>query len=120
MNKYHSEHTWVRVQGDITYVGITQHAQDTLGDIVFIDFAPVGSTHEQGGVAGIVESVKAAADVHMPASLSIVAINEALQADPSLANTDPEGAGWFYQVQLTQASQLDALMDLAAYQSLVG
>lgn len=120
MNKYHSEHTWVRVQGDITYVGITQHAQDTLGDIVFVDFATVGSTHAQGSVAGIVESVKAAADVHMPAGVEIVAINEALQADPSLANSDPEGEGWFYKVTLTNEAELASLMDTAAYQALVG
>jgi glycine cleavage system H protein len=120
MNKYHAEHTWVRVEGDEAFVGITQHAQDTLGDIVFVDFAPAGASFAQGDVAGIVESVKAAADVHMPASLEIVAINDALQADPSLANTDPEGAGWFYKVKLSQPSELQALMDAAAYQAITG
>jgi glycine cleavage system H protein len=91
-----------------------------LGDIVFVDFAPAGASFAQGDVAGIVESVKAAADVHMPASLEIVAINDALQADPSLANTDPEGAGWFYKVKLSQPSELQALMDAAAYQAITG
>ena len=120
MNKYHAEHTWVRVEGDTALVGITQHAQDTLGDIVFVDFAEVGQTFAQGTVAGVVESVKAAADVHMPASGTITEVNEALRADPSLANSDPEGAGWFYKVQLSDANELDGLMDAAAYQAHTG
>ena len=120
MNKYHAEHTWIRIEGDTALVGITQHAQDTLGDIVFVDFADVGKTFSQGTVAGVVESVKAAADVHMPASLEILEHNEALRADPSLANSDPEGAGWFYKVKMTHADEWDGLMDLAAYQALTG
>ena len=120
MNQYHAEHTWVRIEGDTAWVGITQHAQETLGDIVFVDFAEVGKIFEQGSVAGVVESVKAAADVHMPASLEILETNEALRADPSLANSDPEGEGWFYKARLTHMAELDDLMDMAAYQSLVG
>jgi glycine cleavage system H protein len=120
MNKYHAEHTWVRIEGDSALVGITQHAQDTLGDIVFVDFADVGKTYAQGTVAGVVESVKAAADVHMPASVQILEHNEALRADPSLANSDPEGAGWFYRVLLSNAAELDGLMDDAAYQAVTG
>ena len=118
MNKYHAEHTWVRIEGNTALVGITQHAQDTLGDIVFIDFAPAGTLARQGTVAGVVESVKAAADVHMPASVEILEHNEALRADPSLANSDPEGAGWFYKVKLSNAAELDGLMDDAAYQAI--
>ena len=120
MNKYHAEHTWVRIEGDSALVGITQHAQDTLGDIVFVDFAPVGTTAAQGAVAGVVESVKAAADVHMPASVEILEHNEALRADPSLANSDPEGAGWFYKVKLSNATELESLLDDAAYQAITG
>jgi glycine cleavage system H protein len=120
MNKYHAEHTWVRIEGDTALVGITQHAQDTLGDIVFVDFAEVGNTVAQGNVAGVVESVKAAADVHMPTSVEIVEINEALRADPSLANSDPEGAGWFYKVKLSNPAELEGLMDMAAYQAITG
>ena len=120
MNKYHAEHTWVRIEGDTALVGITQHAQDTLGDIVFVDFAPIGTHAAQGTVAGVVESVKAAADVHMPASVEIVEYNEALRADPSLANSDPEGAGWFYKVKLSNAAELDSLMDASAYQAITG
>ena len=120
MNKYHAEHTWVRIEGDTALVGITQHAQDTLGDIVFVDFADIGKTFAQGTVAGVVESVKAAADVHMPASVEILEQNEALRADPSLANSDPEGAGWFYKVKLGDATELDGLMDASAYQAIAG
>jgi len=120
MNKYHAEHTWVRIEGDTALVSITQHAQDTLGDIVFVDFAEVGKTFAQGTVAGVVESVKAAADVHMPASVEILEQNEALRADPSLANSDPEGEGWFYKVKLSNPAELDGLMDASAYQTIAG
>jgi glycine cleavage system H protein len=120
MNKYHAEHTWIRIEGDTALVGITQHAQDTLGDIVFVDFADVGKTFSQGTVAGVVESVKAAADVHMPASVEILEHNEALRADPSLANTDPEGAGWFCKVQLSELSEIEGLMDASAYAGFAG
>ena len=120
MNKYHAEHTWVRIEGDTALVGITQHAQDTLGDIVFIDFAEVGKSFAQGTVAGVVESVKAAADVHMPASVEILEHNEALRADPSLANSDPEVEGWFYKVKLSNPAELDGLMDASAYQAIAG
>ena len=120
MTKYHSEHTWVRIENDTAFVGITVHAQETLGDIVFVELAEIGKSLEQASVAGVVESVKAAADVHMPVSATVIAVNEELRADPSLANSDPEGAGWFYQVTLSHPSEVDGLMDASAYQSLVG
>lgn len=120
MTQYHSEHTWVRIEAGTVFVGITVHAQDTLGDIVFVEFAETGKAFEQGSVAGVVESVKAAADVHMPVSATVLEVNEELRADPSLANSDPEGAGWFYKVQLKQATELDHLMDAAAYQAFAG
>ena len=120
MNKYHAEHTWVRVDADATFVGITKHAQDTLGDIVFVDFAEAGKSFAQGGVAGVVESVTAAADVHMPATATVLEVNEALRADPSLANSDPEGAGWFYMVKLSNPTELEALMDASDYQAFTG
>ena len=120
MTKYHSEHTWVRVENDTAFVGITVHAQDTLGDIVFVELAEIGKSFEQASVAGVVESVKAAADVHMPVSATVIAVNEELRADPSLANSDPEGSGWFYQVKLSNPSELDGLMDAAAYQAFAG
>ena len=120
MNKYHAEHTWVRIEGDAAWVGITQHAQETLGDIVFVDFAEVGKTFAQGTVAGVVASVKAAAAVHMPASVEILETNEDLRADPSLANSDPEGKGWFYKVKLSNPSEVDTLLDAASYQAITG
>ena len=113
--KYTEDHEWIRVEGDTATVGITHHAQDALGDVVFVDLPEVGKTLAQKEVAGVVESVKAAADVYMPVSGEITEVNEALRADPSLANSDPLGAGWFFKVKLSDPSQLDALMDETAY-----
>ena len=115
--KYSEDHEWIKVEGDIATVGITQHAQDALGDVVFVELPEVGKTYAQKDTAGVVESVKAAADVYMPVSGEIVEINQALADEPSLANSDPMGAGWFFKVKLSDASQLDALMDEAAYQA---
>jgi len=118
MIKYTEEHEWLKVEGDTAVVGITVHAQDALGDVVFVDLPEVGKTLAQKEVAGVVESVKAAADVYMPVSGQITEVNEALRADPSLANSDPLGAGWFFKVKLSDASQLAALMDETAYTEL--
>ena len=115
MIKYTEDHEWIRVEGDIATVGITHHAQDALGDVVFVDLPSVGSTLAQKDVAGVVESVKAAADVYMPISGEITEVNEALRDNPALANTDPLGAGWFFKVKLTDKGQLDALMDETSY-----
>jgi glycine cleavage system H protein len=118
--QYSEDHTWLQRQegSDTAVMGITVHAQDTLGDIVFVDLPAIGQIFAAREVAGVVESVKAAADVHMPAGGEIIEVNEALRADPSLANTDPLGAGWFFKVKLTQLSDLDALHDEANYQKL--
>lgn len=113
--KYTEDHEWIRVEGDIAVVGITQHAQDALGDVVFVELPEVGKTYAQKDVAGVVESVKAAADVYMPVSGEITEVNEALRDDPSLANSDPLGAGWFFKLRLAEPSQIDALLDAAAY-----
>ncbi|MDO9113422.1 MAG: glycine cleavage system protein GcvH [Polaromonas sp.] len=115
MIKYTEDHEWINVDGDIATVGITPHAQDALGDVVFVDLPSVGSTLAQKEVAGVVESVKAAADVYMPISGEVTEVNEALRDDPSLANTAPLGAGWFFKVKLSDKSQLDALMDESSY-----
>jgi len=96
-------------------VGITHHAQDALGDVVFVDLPAVGTTFASKDIAGVVESVKAAADVYMPITGEITEVNEALRADPSLANSDPLGAGWFFKVKLSNPSELDALMDETSY-----
>ncbi|MBP8182692.1 MAG: glycine cleavage system protein GcvH [Rhodoferax sp.] len=113
--KYTPDHEWLKVEGDIATVGITHHAQDALGDVVFVDLPEVGKTLAAKEVAGVVESVKAAADVYMPVSGDITEVNEALRADPSLANTDPLGAGWFFKVKLSNAAELDGLMDETSY-----
>lgn len=120
MIRFSDEHVWVRVEGDTGVVGITSHAQDTLGDIVFVDLPALGRVVTAREVAGVVESVKAAADVHAPVSGMITEVNEALRADPSLANSDPLGAGWFFKLQLSQRTELDALMDEATYAAFSG
>ena len=115
MIKYTEDHEWINVEGDTAVVGITHHAQDALGDVVFVDLPEVGKSFAQKDVAGVVESVKAAADVYMPVSGEIVEVNEDLRNDPALANSDPLGKGWFFKVKLSNASQLDALMDDTTY-----
>lgn len=118
--QYSEDHTWLKItqDGDVATMGITVHAQDTLGDIVFVDLPAIGKTFAAKEVAGVVESVKAAADVHMPAGGEILEVNEALRADPSLANSDPLGQGWFFKVKLSQLSDLDALHDETNYKKL--
>jgi glycine cleavage system H protein len=115
MIKYTEDHEWIKVEGDVATVGITHHAQDALGDVVFVDLPSVGTSFAQKEVAGVVESVKAAADVYMPISGEVTEVNDALRDDPSLANTDPLGAGWFFKVKLSDKGQLDALMDETSY-----
>ena len=118
--KYTPDHEWLEVHGDGTAtVGITVHAQDALGDVVFVDLPEVGKTFAEKEVAGVVESVKAAADVYMPVDGEITEVNEALRDDPSLANSDPLKAGWFFKVKLSNPAQLDALMDSTAYDALL-
>lgn len=113
--RFTEDHEWVRLDGDIATVGITPHAQDALGDVVFVDLPAIGTTLAQKDVAGVVESVKAAADVYMPLAGEITEVNEDLRADPSLANSDPLGAGWFFKVKLANPAQWDALLDETAY-----
>lgn len=115
MIRFSDEHVWVKAEGDTGVVGITTHAQDTLGDIVFVELPAIGKQLAQKEVAGVVESVKAAADVYMPVDGEVMEVNEALRADPALANSDPLGAGWFFKIKLSNPAQLDALMDEAAY-----
>ncbi|MGV3681014.1 MAG: glycine cleavage system protein GcvH [Acidovorax sp.] len=114
--KFSKDHEWINAaDADAAVVGITVHAQDALGDVVFVDLPEVGKSFAQGEVAGVVESVKAAADVYMPVSGEIVEVNEALRADPSLANSDPLNGGWFFKVKLSDAGQLDALLSETDY-----
>ena len=116
--KYTPDHEWLNVEGDVAVVGITHHAQDALGDVVFVELPEVGTTFAAKDVAGVVESVKAAADVYMPVTGEITAVNEALRDDPSLANSDPMGAGWFFKVKLSNLAELDGLLDETAYGTL--
>jgi glycine cleavage system H protein len=115
--KYTPDHEWLNIEGDSATVGITHHAQDALGDVVFVDLPEVGKTYAAKDIAGVVESVKAAADVYMPVTGEITEVNEALRADPSLANSDPLGAGWFFKVKFSKPAELDALMDETHYSS---
>jgi glycine cleavage system H protein len=114
------DHEWINIEDhDAAIVGITQHAQDALGDVVFVDLPEVGAAFKQGDPAGVVESVKAAADVKMPVSGEVVEVNEALRADPSLANSDPMGNGWFFKVKVADMGEFDQLMDPPGYDALL-
>lgn len=114
--QFSKDHEWINASDlAAAVVGITVHAQDALGDVVFVELPESGKTFAQGDVAGVVESVKAAADLYMPVSGEIVAVNEALRDDPSLANSDPLGAGWFFKVKVSDPAQLSDLLDEAAY-----
>ena len=114
------DHEWVKAQDPVAaVVGITLHAQDALGDVVFVELPEVGRSYKKGEVAGVVESVKAAADLFMPASGEVLAVNEELRADPSLANTDPLGKGWFFTLRLADPAELAQLMDSPAYDALL-
>ena len=118
--KYTSDHEWIQLEDhEAAVVGITLHAQDALGDVVFVDLPEVGKTYKRGDVVGVVESVKAAADLYMPAEGEVVEVNEALRADPALANTDPMGNGWFFKVHVTHMEQFDELMESPAYDKLL-
>ncbi|MCW3798824.1 glycine cleavage system protein GcvH [Sphingomonas sp. BN140010] len=109
------EHEWIRVEGDTATVGISEHAQSALGDIVFAEAPEVGRTLNKGDEAAVVESVKAASDVYAPVSGEVVESNGAIADEPALINTDPEGEGWFFKLRLTDTSELDGLMDEASY-----
>ena len=113
------EHEWVRVEGDVATVGISDHAQEALGDIVFAEVPDAGRTVGKGDDAAVVESVKAASDVYAPVGGEVVEGNSALGDDPSLINRDPEGEGWFFKLKLSDPSELDGLMSEADYREWV-
>jgi len=115
--RYTSEHEWIRVEGEEAYVGITDYAQSELGEIVFIDVPTLGETLAQGEVFGSVEAVKTVSDLNMPAGGEVLEINEELEAHPELVNNDPYGAGWMIRIRLTDASEVNTLMDAAAYEA---
>ena len=114
------DHEWINIEDhEAAVVGITLHAQDALGDVVFVDLPEVGRTYKKGEVAGVVESVKAAADLYMPVDGEVVEVNEALRDNPSLANQDPMGEGWFFKVHVNNMAQFDQLLDPPAYDALL-
>lgn len=114
------DHEWIDIQDpEAAVVGITPHAQNALGDVVYVDLPAVGSRFGKGEVAGVVESVKAAADLYMPVDGEIVAVNEALRDDPSLANSDPTGQGWFFKVRASNPAQFSELLDPPGYDTLL-
>ncbi|UXN02767.1 MULTISPECIES: glycine cleavage system protein GcvH [unclassified Bartonella] len=117
---YTEDHEWMSVEGDIATVGITIHAQEQLGDLVFVELPDVGKTVAKGDAIVVVESVKAASDVYAPVDGEVIEINEALSSDPSLVNQSAEDAGWLWRMKLSDKSQLDSLLDKAAYDALVG
>ena len=115
MTKFTEDHEWLNLADGVATVGITNHAVEQLGDLVFVELPQVGTKLSKGDVAATVESVKAAADVYMPVSGEITEVNEELRNDPSLANSDPLGKGWFFKVKLSQPSEVDTLLDETAY-----
>ena len=113
--KYTQEHEWIKVDGDVAIVGITDFAQSELGDIVFVEVETVGQTISKDGVFGTVEAVKTVSDLFLPMSGEIIEFNEALEATPEVVNNDPYGAGWMVKVRVSDASEFEALLDAAAY-----
>ena len=114
---YSREHEWIRVEGDVATVGITGHAQEQLGDIVFVELPEIGKSVTQGGDAAVVESVKAASEVFSPVTGEVVETNADLEGRPELVNEDPEGAAWFFKVRMSEPGELDGLMDADAYKA---
>jgi glycine cleavage system H protein len=119
MLKYTSDHEWLKVENDSATVGITNFAQEHLGDLVFVDLPKPGASLKAGAAAAVIESVKAASDVYAPIDGEVTEVNQRVVDDPSLVNSDPAGAGWLFKVKIGDPAQLDKLLDEAAYQELV-
>ena len=117
--KFTKDHEWVRVEGDIATVGLTDYAQEQLGDIVFVELPDVGRQLEKGGEAVVIESVKAAGELYAPAAGEVTEVNESLGDDPAQVNSDPMGGGWFLKMRIGDLAELDELMDEAAYKALL-
>lgn len=118
--RYSKEHEWVRVEGDMAVIGITDFAQSELGDMVFIEVETVGETLDKDEVFGSVEAVKTVSDLFMPVSGEIVEFNESVESSPESVNSDPYGEGWLIKVKMSDPSELDSLMDAAAYADMIG
>lgn len=120
MLKFTKDHEWLRVEGDVATVGITAHATEQLGDIVFVELPSPGTSFAEGDTAATVESVKAASDVYAPLAGEITEANQAIVDDPSIVNQDPMGKGWFFRIRLKNPKDADNLMDEAAYKAMIG
>ncbi len=118
--RYTNEHEWIRVEGDVAYVGITDYAQSELGEIVFLDINTEGESLAQGEVFGSVEAVKTVSDLNMPVAGEVLEVNETINDQPELVNSDPYGEGWMIKIQMTNPAELDTLLDANAYQALIG
>ena len=118
--KYSNDHEWVRVEGDVAVIGITDYAQSELGDIVFVDVPTVGETIEANEVFGSIEAVKTVSDAFSPVSGEVIEFNEAVEADSSLVNKDPYGEGWLVKIKMSNPAEVDSLLDAAAYEALIG
>ncbi len=112
---FQSSHEWARIEGDTATVGISDHAQEELTDVVFVELPPLGKTVDAGDPIAVVESVKAASDIYSPLSGEVVEVNPAVEGDPSLVNTDPYGAGWIFKIKLSRPEQSEGLLTPAAY-----
>lgn len=119
VRKFTRDHEWINLDGDVGTVGITDHAQEQLGDVVFVELPAVGKVVTKGGEAAVVESVKAASEVYAPLDGTVVAVNETLAAEPATVNADPFGAGWFMKIRVADRAAFDALMDEPAYRKFV-
>ncbi|MEM9277312.1 MAG: glycine cleavage system protein GcvH [Pseudomonadota bacterium] len=117
--KYTEDHEWVSVEGDIATFGITDHAQEQLGELVFIELPEAGTELKKGGEAAVVESVKAASDVYAPVSGEVIETNSGLDSEPTKVNEDPEGSGWMIKIKLSDVSELDGMLDKEAYSKLI-
>lgn len=115
--KFTEDHEWIRLDGDIATIGITNHAQEQLGDVVFVELPEVGTAVEKGGEVAVVESVKAASDIFAPVTGEVTEVNGDLEGEPTKVNDDAEGAGWFMKIKVSDASELEDLMDAAAYKA---
>jgi glycine cleavage system H protein len=117
MLKFTSDHEWLRIEGDIAVVGITNHAQEQLGDLVFVELPASGQKFEKGAPVAVVESVKAASEVYAPITGQVVETNQSIVDEPTLVNSDPLGNGWFFKLQIADPSQIDSLMDEKTYEA---
>jgi len=118
--RYNSSHEWIRLEGEIATVGITDHAQEELTDVVFVELPAVGRAVDAGDPTAVVESVKAASDIYAPIAGEVVEVNPAVEAEPALVNTDPYGNGWLFKLRVKNPAELAALLDAAAYTALIG